>query len=904
MASSRPFLRRAHLIRLALLALPLVAPGCVDLGPDADEETAADPPPPAAARPLALVECRAEVATGTLECLGHPPPRAGLVALDLRIVGGQGLFVGLSSSNVTYDDGVFSFDASVRNQSSLPMATADGSNRDAQGVRLFFVQSPTVTSGSGSVVVGNASGVGTFTAAAQPYFQYGGSLEGADQPELGPVGILASGEASAAKRWELLVPATTGTFTFSVLVATEMPEGMLASVAPQVTSIQPASLTPGAVAILTGTNFDPDAAGNTVAIGGSEATVVAASAEELQVTVPCVGSGTVAVRVTRGGMTGVALGHPLQVTEHDVPVGGVLILNGESGTACNELASAEGSARYVVSVFNTGTTPSSSSPFRFSADPSLGIGGGAGAPVSLATSLTSPAFSLADEIAEASRRRADREHLRIHEHNRRILEEFGHRLGPGSGEAAAQSPGAEAGRDTSPNRSFRIPNLNSANFCSSYFVVDATRVYLDGRIAIYEDDAIADGFKAVNSAVMASNYQRMGDQFNEDMDPLVRDYFGDVLRRDAVLDNNGVLLVLVSPRLNTSFPGVAGFVTSCDQFPNDDANTPPVGGPYAGSTGSFFAASNHGEIFYAMAPTVDAPGFGGNTPENWYRTMRSTFIHETKHVASFVARIANGAPVLEALWLEEGSARIAEEIWARNAVDELPWRGNTGYGDAADPVGVYCDVRPVGFAGCDANPRRPASVMFRHFSALHTHLTGANAALLSPFGPTPADDSAYFYAIAWSLLRYAADRYAGDEAAFFHALNQSGTQGVSNLMAVSGAGLEELLAGWTLALALDDDPQWASTPPTATQIPTWDFRSVYAGLNADFPGSFTLPYPLVPEPLGFGPAPPFSVSTFRGGGAVWFGFSGTQSAPQLLRLEGAEGGPPPLSLRLAVTRVQ
>ena len=35
---------------------------------------------------------------------------------------------------------------------------------------------------------------------------------------------------------------------------------------------------------------------------------------------------------------------------------------------------------------------------------------------------------------------------------------------------------------------------------------------------------------------------------------------------------------------------------------------------------------------------MDAAGYSGNTPENWYRTIRSTFIHETKHVASMAAR--------------------------------------------------------------------------------------------------------------------------------------------------------------------------------------------------------------------------------------------------------------------------
>ena len=62
----------------------------------------------------------------------------------------------------------------------------------------------------------------------------------------------------------------------------------------------------------------------------------------------------------------------------------------------------------------------------------------------------------------------------------------------------------------------------------------------------------------------------------------------------------------------------------------------------------------------------------------------------------------------------------------RNAVDNVAWKGNTGYGSAANPINIYCDVRP-GFAECDANTRRPASIMQRHFTSLYTNMFGTNA---------------------------------------------------------------------------------------------------------------------------------------------------------------------------------
>ena len=136
-----------------------------------------------------------------------------------------------------------------------------------------------------------------------------------------------------------------------------------------------------------------------------------------------------------------------------------------------------------------------------------------------------------------------------------------------------------------------------------------------------------DAFKAANNPVMAAYYDKIGDQFNADMEPIIRNNFGDILRRDAVTDNNGVMVAPSTPRrLNISFSGVAGFVVSCDQFPNDDASTPAVGGPFTGS--GINGASNFGEFFYLYQPVVNAAGYGDGTPYNRHRTVRSTFIHE------------------------------------------------------------------------------------------------------------------------------------------------------------------------------------------------------------------------------------------------------------------------------------
>ncbi|HEV2750559.1 MAG TPA: alkaline phosphatase family protein [Gemmatimonadales bacterium] len=171
---------------------------------------------PALLRPVAqLVRCQADVRGLSLSCGGATAaspsaPEAAGVSGDL-IVGGQGTFLQLSSSHVTYNasTGIFAADVTVQNLMALVLGTPDGSA--VTGVKVFFYSGPAVDSGSGTVTVANADGIGTFTAVNQPYFLY-------DQ-------ILGEGQVSGAKTWQWNVPATVGQFVFEVLVDAAAPGG-------------------------------------------------------------------------------------------------------------------------------------------------------------------------------------------------------------------------------------------------------------------------------------------------------------------------------------------------------------------------------------------------------------------------------------------------------------------------------------------------------------------------------------------------------------------------------------------------------------------------------------------------------------------------------------------------------
>jgi hypothetical protein len=194
--------------------------------------------------------------------------------------------------------------------------------------------------------------------------------------------------------------------------------------------------------------------------------------------------------------------------------------------------------------------------------------------------------------------------------------------------------------------------------------------------------------------------------------------------------------------------------------------------------------------------------------------------------------------------------------------------------------------------------------MQRHFTSLYTNMFGTNARLLSPFGATASDTQSYWYATSWSLVRYAIDRYGASDAAFLTGLTNSTSTGVTNLVARSGGvSIDQLLGGWALSFYADDYPGLGAPSPDI-QMPTWNFRSIYAGMNADFPSTYTLPYPLVPQARSFGTFAPVAVTTLRGGGVLWYEISGTQTAAQLLRLETNGGGQPSANLRIAVARLQ
>jgi hypothetical protein len=161
---------------------------------------------PAVKRALQVFDCTGSI-TGGVSCKpagGSAGQAAGV------LIGGQNAFVKLTSSNVSYDPGteIYQFDVTVQNLMNEAIGTPDGTVPDPDGIQVFFNQGPTLTGGAGSVEVANADGVGTFNTGNQPFFAYNQ--------------ILVKDHVSAAKTWQLSMPETVVSFSFQLLVETDI----------------------------------------------------------------------------------------------------------------------------------------------------------------------------------------------------------------------------------------------------------------------------------------------------------------------------------------------------------------------------------------------------------------------------------------------------------------------------------------------------------------------------------------------------------------------------------------------------------------------------------------------------------------------------------------------------------
>jgi hypothetical protein len=198
---------RAGVVRLLLpvIAVATAVVACTEQQPLA-VKAAADTPLPSNA--LQAFDCTGSTISRSMSCRPASGSAGGASGV---ILSGQNTVLKLTSSNVSYTaaDSLFSFDVTVQNLLNEAIGTPDGVVADPQGIQVFFREpGPVATSGSGSITVANADGVGTFLGTNESYYQYSE--------------ILAANAVSGAKTWQLKIPPSVISFTFKVYVETDV----------------------------------------------------------------------------------------------------------------------------------------------------------------------------------------------------------------------------------------------------------------------------------------------------------------------------------------------------------------------------------------------------------------------------------------------------------------------------------------------------------------------------------------------------------------------------------------------------------------------------------------------------------------------------------------------------------
>lgn len=694
--------------------------------------------------------------------------------------------------------------------------------------------------------------------------------------------VSPTGEVRAVAVGTAMVTVATQGVERAVVVIVE---ALATATSPVISSVAPVVALPGSTLIVNGSGFSGNLAANTVLIDGTPVPVTAASATQLVLSLPaaaafpCEPTRVVALQVNAPGGIGTAPVTLQVATSRDLAVGQSVILTSSAEARCNEFTPAAG--RYVVTVPNAGRALGAGAialSVRGVAPPMAGGGTGASLVVAGRNATALREWAARGPRGVPGNRQARSRaaaHHRLLEANRRIAG----RVGAAALRSASPAAALEAGTTVS----LRFPSLGQESFCSSFTPIGARVVYAGARVAILEDTLPELGGLPTLTGQQDALIAQLGAELDAVGWPVLQ-VFGDPLVMDSRLDADGRVRIVLTPRMNSVLGGtVLAAVVNCDFYPRTQ-----------------YASSNTGEYVYAQVPTVAAGGFGPGTRERWLHEMRATLLHELKHVTSFAERIVRNHP-REETWLEEATARHAEELYARAIF------GTQRDGDHDVTATLRCEI----LAGdplapeCAGTPR----AMRPHVEGLWEFL--AAPAARTPLGPATAAGDFSFYGSAWALTRWLLDQEALAEPSFFTSLTTSSQSGVTNLAARSGRSWDEVLPEWSLAMLTDGR---VSPPPASPRLrfPSWDLASLFHGLcelaGPCAPGGpaspFDRPHPWQPVQLEAGTFLIEAPVVEPGGFTAFELVATTPGLRQLLELRGYRGAPLPGAVRLGILRVE
>jgi hypothetical protein len=341
--------------------------------------------------------------------------------------------------------------------------------------------------------------------------------------------------------------------------------------------------------------------------------------------------------------------------------------------------------------------------------------------------------------------------------------------------------------------SVRTFDVCATTTCDSFVQSTATAKVVGQRVAIYLDDAAPAGFTQ-------SDLDEVGALFDAHLYSIDTTAFG----REPDLDNNGVVIVLLSQHVNdlsadcnTSGSIVLGFFFGLDLLPSE---------PH----------SNDGEIFYGAVPRQDMPNCSSYTNAEVTRSLPGVFIHEFQHMISFNQHVLVRGGNVEETWLNEGLSHFAEELGGREVPDNFC------------PTANQCEdqfLRDNIFNGFD-------------------YLDDPESTFL--VAPSGSGGTLEERGAAWLFVRWLGDHFAATQplaTEVTRALLLTNRTGAANVEAVTGVDFPTLVSQWQMANYVTNLPGF--TPSSnRLQYTSFNLRALY---QANFPSVFGKPYPLTPD---------------------------------------------------------
>src|ERR1041385_664450 len=409
-------------------------------------------------------------------------------------------------------------------------------------------------------------------------------------------------------------------------------------------------------------------------------------------------------------------------------------------------------------------------------------------------------------------------------------QQFDLRLRLAEREFAAQLPGplrapprvaaAVTPVDSGNVRTFKVCSVLTCDprKASTLSTVTATALKVGTHIAIYVDNA------SPTPGLSQSDLDALRSVFD------TRLYETDTLAfgRESDIDNNGMVIVLMTPKVNALVTATAcvttGFVAGYF-FGADLITTAP------------FATGNNAEIFYSIVPDASGSVSCQHSVSQVTGLVPVTFVHEFQHMISFNQHFLVRAASPEDLWLNEGLSHYAEENGGRTFLPDTTTYCNYVFGDVFN-AGEY-------FKATD------------NFFLVDTAGIGGLA-----------NRGAY-----WLFVRFLVDQYGpalGSSDSVTRRLDHTALTGAANVSsAASGTSFGTILERWALANYVSDLPGF--TTPSELRYTTWQFRTAFPRLRAAC-GSSKIPtlQPLDTATHVFGPSAFAASGMLRAGSGSYY----------------------------------